>query len=242
LSAGLRLHAIAAGDPPDCFPDPDAALRQPNGLLAFGGDLAPQRLLNAYERGIFPWFSPGDPILWWSPDPRAVLLPGDLHIAKRLRRTLRTDRFLVSVDQAFDDVIAHCASIRQDTGTWLGPAMIEAYRELHRQGAAHSIEVWQGGVLVGGLYGVQRRGAFFGESMFSLRSDASKIALVKLAMLADEVGIAIVDCQLPNEHLARMGVRLMARHSFLEILRTAVLAPCQSISAAPPTGTAQLAV
>jgi leucyl/phenylalanyl-tRNA--protein transferase len=240
LKSPLRLRAIAPGDPPDSFPDHADALEEPDGLLAFGGDLAPERLLCAYERGIFPWFSPGEPILWWSPDPRACLLPGDLHVSRRLRRTLRSERFLASVDQAFDEVIALCASTRAHAGTWLGPAMIGAYRELHRRGIAHSIEIWQEQELVGGLYGVQLHGAFFGESMFSLRPDASKVALVKTMTLAVQTGICLVDCQVPNDHLVRMGARLMPRRTFLDKLHAAVRTDCRAIGAEPPAGTAQL--
>lgn len=241
MKTQIRLRAIATDDPPDCFPDPAEALAEPNGLLAFGGDLAPERLLSAYQRGIFPWFSPGDPVLWWSPDPRAVLLPGDLHVSRRLRRILRSGRFLTSVDQAFDEVIARCAETRRETGTWLGPAMVEAYRELHRRDVAHSIEVWVGEALVGGLYGVQIGGAFFGESMFSLRPDASKTALVRMMALAGDLGISLVDCQVPNDHLLRMGIRLMPRREFLDALRVAVLARCPQIRAAMPASAVGLA-
>jgi leucyl/phenylalanyl-tRNA--protein transferase len=236
-----RLRVIAPGDPADSFPDPQDALEEPNGLLAVGGDLSPDRLLCAYARGIFPWYSPGEPILWWSPEPRAVLLQGDLHISRRLRRTLRSGSFLTSIDQAFEDVISRCAKTRQATGTWLGPEMISAYLELHRNGAAHSIEVWCGEALAGGLYGVQLGGAFFGESMFSQRPDASKVAMAKLMNLAAINNISLVDCQMPTPHLLRMGVRSLPRNEFLRLLKKASRIRSVGILAAGRGGTADLA-
>jgi leucyl/phenylalanyl-tRNA--protein transferase len=218
-----RLAWLAPGDPPDAFPDPALALREPNGLLAVGGDLGVDRLLAAYRRGIFPWFSEGQPILWWCPDPRAILVPEELHVSRRLRRTLRSGRFEVSVDQCFDEVIGACASTRSATGTWLTPEMIAAYRELHALGFAHSVESWIDGRLAGGVYGIALGGIFFGESMVSLQTDGSKVAMAKLAALARETGVALIDCQLPNPHLGRLGSRPIPRHEFLAQLRRLVV-------------------
>jgi leucyl/phenylalanyl-tRNA--protein transferase len=210
--------------PPDMpFPDPGDAETEPNGLLAVGGDLAPRRLLAAYRAGIFPWFSEGQPILWWSPDPRMLLFPDELQVSRSLRKTLRRGRFEVSVDQAFAEVIRGCAGPRRDgDGTWLLPEMIAAYSELHRLGLAHSVETWQDGELVGGLYGVSLGRAFFGESMFSRASDASKVALVYLAELCNQAGFAFIDCQVYTEHLHRLGAREIPRTVFLQHLERAL--------------------
>jgi leucyl/phenylalanyl-tRNA---protein transferase len=216
MSAIAFLHP---DDPPDHFPDPAGAAIDPDGLLAIGGDLAPERLLAAYRRGIFPWYEEGQPILWWSPDPRAVLLPGELHISRSLRRTLRTDRYRVSVDLAFGAVIDACASTRADTGTWITAEMRSAYLRLHQLGHAHAIETWHGSELVGGLYGIAIGNAFFGESMFSLETDASKVALVRLVRLAEARGIELIDCQVATGHLASLGSQLMPRREFLEAVR-----------------------
>ncbi|MEO7387653.1 MAG: leucyl/phenylalanyl-tRNA--protein transferase [Gammaproteobacteria bacterium] len=206
-------------DPPDYFPDPARAITDPDGLLAIGGDLEPERLLAAYRRGIFPWYEAGQPILWWSPDPRAVLLPGNLHVSRSLRRTLRSDRFRVSVNTAFGPVINACADTRADTGTWITPEMRAAYLRLHQLGHAHAIETWHGSRLVGGLYGIAIGGVFFGESMFSHETDASKVALVHLATLAQSRGVQLIDCQIATGHLASLGSRLMPRAEFVAALR-----------------------
>jgi leucyl/phenylalanyl-tRNA--protein transferase len=236
-----QLAWIAPGDPPDAFPEPALALTEPNGLLAAGGDLSPARLLAAYRKGIFPWFSDGQPILWWCPDPRAVLLPAELHISRRLRRTLRSGRFEVSVDQCFDRVISLCASTRRESGTWLTPDMIRAYRELHALGLAHSIEAWQEGEIAGGVYGVALGGIFFGESMVSLRRDGSKVALAKLVSLARRTGIEMIDCQIPNPHLSRLGSREIPRRDFLRALpRLVSVPPMQRVRPEPPLSTATL--
>ena len=201
--------------PPDAFPDPELALDQPNGLLAAGGDLGSPRLLCGYRRGIFPWFSDGQPILWWSPDPRAVLWPDSLRINRTLRRTLRRETFTITTNTAFDRVIRECAAPRagQD-GTWITSKMAIAYGRLHRAGHAHSIECWRGTDLAGGLYGVAIGRVFFGESMFSRAADASKIALAHLCTL----GFGLIDCQLPNPHLARLGAVEMQRRRFRALL------------------------
>lgn len=201
------------------FPDPSHA--GSDGLLAFGGDLTPQRLLAAYARGIFPWYGPGDPILWWSPDPRLVLEPAALHVPKSLRRVLNREQFSVTVDRAFRGVIRACARAPrpEGLGTWLVPEMITAYERLHRMGHAHSAEAWdEDGELVGGLYGVALGRVFFGESMFFVRPDASKAAFVHLVRLLDRWGYAIIDCQQTTRHLLRFGAREMPRYRFLEHL------------------------
>jgi leucyl/phenylalanyl-tRNA--protein transferase len=211
------------------FPDPATALREPNGLLAAGGDLRPERLLAAYHRGIFPWFEAGQPPLWWSPDPRAVLFPAEFHISASLRKTLRSGRFTVSSDRDFAGVTAGCAGPRAgSTGTWLIPAMREAYAALHDLGYAHSVEVWRGDELVGGLYGVALGRVFHGESMFSRASDASKTALAVLAQVLARAGYHLIDCQVHNPHLESLGARNIARRDFLRQL------PAEAISPPPP--------
>jgi leucyl/phenylalanyl-tRNA--protein transferase len=201
------------------FPDVSLAEREPDGLLAVGGDLGVPRLLSAYRHGIFPWFSPGDPILWWSPDPRTVLVPGHIRVSRSLRKTLRRGHFAVSLDRDFDAVIAACAAPRPGSdGTWLVPEMIAAYQRLHRQGWAHSVEVRHEGGLVGGLYGVAIGRVFFGESMFSRVSDASKVALVHLSRTLDAWGFGLIDCQVLTGHLVRMGAEQIPRTDFIELI------------------------
>ncbi len=188
------------------FPPVERALTEPNGLLAAGGALSPQWLLSAYRKGIFPWFSDGEPILWWSPDPRMILRPGQLRITRSLNKTLRRGVFEVRFDTAFADVIHACARLRADTsGTWITPHMIAAYRDLHELGYAHSVECWQDEQLVGGLYGIALDRAFFGESMFSTVSDASKVALVGLSDHLEQRGFGVIDCQMTTAHLRSMG-------------------------------------
>jgi len=216
-----ELTWIRPGDPPDHFPDPAMALDEPEGLLAAGGDLSPARLLAAYRRGIFPWYQDGQPILWWSPDPRAVLWPRSFHSSRSLRRDLRRSRWELSVDSDFAGVIDACALTRPET--WLTAEMRVAYCQLHELGFAHSLEVLAGGRLVGGLYGVALGGAFFAESMFSLASNASKIALFALCReIAPQRGISLIDCQMPSAHLDSLGVRGIARSEFLRLLAAAV--------------------
>lgn len=201
------------------FPPLEQALREPDGLLAAGGDLSPERLLAAYRHGCFPWFSAGQPILWWSPDPRMVLFPGELHVSRSLRRTLRRGDFTISFDRDFAAVIRACAGPRRHAdGTWITPAMQQAYLELHRRGIAHSVEAWQNGELVGGLYGLALGRVFFGESMFSRRDDASKAAFVTLVERLRDAGFALIDCQMHTAHLARFGARAIAREQFATLL------------------------
>src|SRR3954451_24924801 len=187
------------GDTP--FPPVSKALRSPNGLLCAGGELTPKRLVEAYSHGIFSWFSEGDPILWWSPDPRMVLFPPELHVAKSLSRRMKKPDYRVTADAAFGDVIRGCAAPREDEpGTWINRRMITAYERLHDAGFAHSIETWMDGELAGGLYGVAIGRAFFGESMFARRTDASKIALVYLVRQLARWGFGLIDCQMKTEH------------------------------------------
>lgn len=201
------------------FPPLAHALTEPDGLLAAGGSLAPARLLRAYRGGIFPWYSPGQPILWWSPNPRLVLLPEAIIISRSLRKTLRKGQFTVTADTDFAAVIHACAAPRtQEQGTWITPAMLRAYDRLHRLGHAHAIETWQQGELVGGLYGVAVGRVFYGESMFSRISDASKVALVALATQLRRWEFAVIDCQMHTDHLLRMGAMLIPRPTFLHWL------------------------
>lgn len=204
------------------FPDPSEA--DPDGLLAVGGDLSPERLLAAYARGIFPWFDERSPILWWSPDPRLVLDPGALHVSRRLARTVRSGRFRVTADAAFEQVIRRCAvrPRRGQRGTWITRDMREAYVALHRLGFAHSFEAWEGEDLAGGLYGVSLGGAFFGESMFADRADASKVAFVRSVDWLRAHGIGLVDCQVRTEHLVSLGAREIPRPDFLARLAAAL--------------------
>ena len=203
---------------------PDAEEADPDGLLAIGGGLEPERLLLAYATGIFPWYSEGQPILWHSPDPRMVLWPADLRISKSLRRTLQKGSYETRFDTAFDEVIERCAAVprRGQRGTWIRPEMIEAYRSLHKRGVSHSVETWRAGRLVGGLYGVSLGGCFFGESMFSLERDASKVALVALVRRLQAWNFDLIDCQIYTDHLARLGAVEMERGKFLQILRTSL--------------------
>jgi len=207
----------------DPFPPLSQARREPNGLLAAGADLSPARLVAAYTQGIFPWFSEGQPILWWSPDPRMVLLPEELKISRSLGKTWRKGAFEVRADTAFRQVMAACSEPRagQD-GTWITGPMVEAYSTLHEQGIAHSIEVWIGGELAGGLYGIALGRAFFGESMFSRVTDASKLALVALARQLGRWNFGLVDCQMNTAHLASLGAREIPRAEFTRRLRELV--------------------
>ncbi len=213
-------------DPPDAFPPVTEALDDPNGLLCAGGDLSPARLLEGYRRGIFPWYAKGQPILWWSPDPRAVLLPREFHVSRRLARTLRNQGYTSSVDAAFDEVVRNCGdrSLRPE-GTWITPAMREAYHRLHRLGYAHSVETWLGARLAGGIYGVALGRVFFGESMFSLERDASKVAMARLVEELLGRGYELIDCQVASAHLASLGARTMPRTAFVARLQQATLGP-----------------
>src|SRR5436190_10431298 len=212
--------------PADPFPPVERALDQPDGLLAAGGSLATRRLVDAYRRGIFPWFNEGDPILWWSPDPRAVLRPAEVHVSHSLRKRLRQEAFAVTIDRAFAGVLDGCAAPRAgEAGTWLSVAMRRAYSSLHASGLAHSIEVWMDGELAGGLYGVAIGRMFFGESMFARRTDASKIAMVRMAIQLDRWGFPLIDCQLETEHLASLGAETMPRRRFVAEIERLVKEP-----------------
>ncbi len=201
------------------FPAPSRALTEPDGLLAAGGNLSPRRLLHAYRQGIFPWYSDGQPILWWSPNPRLVLFPEGINLSRSLRKTLRNGPFTVTADTAFETVIDACAAPRgPEEGTWITPEMRRAYCRLHRLGHAHSIETWQHGQLVGGLYGVAVGRVFYGESMFSGASNASKVALAVLAIQLRRWHFAVIDCQVRTDHLLSLGAVDIPRETFLQLL------------------------
>lgn len=211
---------LSPQDAPEWFPPLEQALDEPAGLLAAGGDLSPARLIAAYQRGIFPWYSPGQPVLWWSPDPRAVLFPQEFRCSRSLAKTIRNRGFETTINRDFVGVIDGCAAPRaQSLGTWITPEMRDAYIELHREGYAHSIETYLRGELVGGLYGVRLGGVFFGESMFSRERDASKVALARLVTVCIEQKIVVIDCQLASHHLASLGSRNIPRAQFQALLR-----------------------
>jgi leucyl/phenylalanyl-tRNA--protein transferase len=213
-------------EPEDPFPPVESALREPNGLLAAGGDLSPARLLDAYARGIFPWFNEEEPPLWWSPDPRMVVFSRERHVTRSLRKVIASRRFRVTMDTAFEAVMAGCASPRlEQDGTWITPQIVEAYTGLARLGYAHSIESWDGDELVGGLYGVAVGKMFFGESMFARRSDASKVAFVTMLAQFEEWGMPLVDCQVPTSHLASLGGREIPRSQFTSQVKALVRQP-----------------
>ena len=206
------------------FPDVELALTEPDGLLAVGGDLSVERLTAAYQQGIFPWYSEGQPILWWSPDPRMVLEPKDIKISRSLSKTIRKQEFKITFDQSFREVITACSESRLEKGriqdeTWILDEMIEAYVQLHEQGYAHSVECWQNGKLVGGLYGLAIGKVFFGESMFSRVSDASKIAFVSLAKQLEKWGFKLIDCQVYTSHLESLGASMISRQQFISLLK-----------------------
>jgi leucyl/phenylalanyl-tRNA--protein transferase len=206
--------------PDECiFPPPELA--EDNGLLAVDGDLSEQRLLTAYSMGIFPWFSEGDPILWWSPDPRLVLFPSEFKVSRSLRQTINKDIFKVTMDTAFQEVIINCANVHRqsDGGTWITVEMIDAYIRLHHSGYAHSIEAWSDGELVGGLYGVSLGSVFFGESMFANKSNASKVAFSKLVDCLTKWNFSVIDCQITTPHLQSLGAREIPRSEFLELVQ-----------------------
>ncbi len=200
------------------FPHPDEA--SDDGLLGIGGDLSPRRLVAAYASGIFPWYNDGDPILWWSPDPRMVLFPEKFKVSKSLRQTLRKKPFQIRIDFAFEEVVARCKTVARkgEFGTWITDEMLAAYVRLHQLGLAHSIETWEGNKLVGGLYGISLGKAFFGESMFHLRSNASKVAFYYLCQIAQYFEFPYIDCQVPNSHLQSLGAETLPRTNFLELL------------------------
>ena len=206
------------------FPDVELALTEPDGLLAVGGDLSVERLIAAYQQGIFPWYSEGQPILWWSPDPRMVLEPKDIKVSRSLAKTIRKQEVQITFDQNFRGVITACSEARLEKGkrqdeTWILDEMIEAYVKLHEAGYAHSVECWQEGKLVGGLYGIAIGKVFFGESMFSRISDASKIAFVSLAQQLEQWGFKLIDCQVYTSHLESLGASMITRKQFLTLLK-----------------------
>ena len=202
------------------FPPTEHALADPNGLLAVGGDLSAERLLHAYQRGIFPWYEEGEPILWWTPNPRAVLFPGELHISRSLRKFLNKCNWTLSLNRCFEDVVSACAELTdQRSATWISSEIASAYLNLHRMGYAQSIEVFDGEELVGGLYGVTLGRVFFGESMFSRRANASKVALHYLCSKVPFPQLALIDCQVPNPHLESLGMTLIPRLEFEQLLQ-----------------------
>jgi len=210
----------------DPFPPVEEALDDPNGLLAAGGDLSPERLIDAYTRGIFPWFNDEDPVLWWSPDPRMVLFPRELHVSRSLRRVIRSGQFAVTLDRAFTDVVEGCAAPRANQdGTWITDDMALAYSRLAELGYAHSVEVWEGEALVGGLYGVAVGRVFYGESMFSRTNNASKVALAYLARQLERWKFVLIDCQMATGHLASLGAREIPRAEFLRGVRVGTAEP-----------------
>jgi leucyl/phenylalanyl-tRNA--protein transferase len=215
------------------FPSVSLALEEPNGLLAFGGDLSPKRLVNAYKAGIFPWFSEGEPLLWWSPNPRGIIYLDSYKASKSLRKSVRHQQYTASMNTAFDAVINECANVprghikvdntEHHNTTWITPAMIQSYQELHQLGYAHSVEIWDSeGSLVGGLYGIGINGAFCGESMFHLKTDASKAALWALACQMRRYGLTFIDCQMVNPHLAKLGCIDIERETFISLLQNAL--------------------
>ncbi len=220
------MHLLDPGTKDIRFPPAEVASRE--GLLAVGGDLSVVRLLEAYRHGIFPWYSEGQPILWWSPDPRTVLSPDRLKLSRSLRKTARAGKFRVTFDRCFAEVMHACAGPRRNQpsgGTWITSAMIDAYVEMHRQGHAHSVETWHDDRLAGGLYGVALGGAFFGESMFSRVPDASKVALLYIARQLERWSYAFIDCQLRSAHLDRMGAQSVSRTTYLAMLTAAIERP-----------------
>ncbi len=225
-SGGVAPFWIDPEQPVTDFPDVELALREPDGLLAIGGDLTVPRLLKAYRQGIFPWYGPGQPILWWSPDPRLVLYPERVHVSRSLAKTLKKAVFEVTMDTAFESVIRACAAPRaDDCGTWITPEMEQAYLDMHRQGHAHSVECWQAGNLVGGLYGISIGRMFFGESMFANVTDASKVALARLARYLESRDFRLIDCQVHTSHLVSMGANTMSRNEFVYVLKKACALP-----------------
>jgi len=223
-----KLVLLLPTDPPTALPPTTDALRSPDGLLAVGGALTPDWLLHAYRHGVFPWFSPGQPILWWTPDPRTVLLPREFRRSKSLRQSIRNRGYETRVDTAFADVVRRCAEPRDaDGGTWITPEIADAYLALHELGIAHSIETWQGDQLVGGLYGVGIGRVFYGESMFARARDASKVALARLVDECLARGVELIDCQMETAHLASLGSRCLSRREFEVLLARYADPRCQ---------------
>ena len=215
----MKLVLLDANNPLQPFPALRNALREPNGLLAVGGCLSSERLINAYRHGVFPWFSGEEPILWWSPNPRLVLFPEKLNVSKRLAKTIRQKKFNVTINQVFDSVISKCGELRADAeGTWISDDIKRAYSQLHRKGIAHSFEAWFDGELVGGLYGVALGNVFFGESMFHTMSDASKVAFAHCVQHLQSLGFQLIDCQVHSEHLVSLGAEEISRSEFSKLL------------------------
>ena len=215
-----RVTWLSPGDPPDAFPDIASAMQEPDGLLAAGGDLSVERLVHAYGAGIFPWFDDGQPILWWSPDPRCVLMPAEYHVSRRLRREIAESTLEITFNSAFGEVIRACAGPRRSQqGTWITPDMMRAYEALHDDGWAHSVELRSAGRLVGGIYGLAIGRVFFGESMFSERTNASKIAMLGLCQVLDDNGCDLIDCQVVSGHLMTLGAKTIPRRDFRRLLQ-----------------------
>lgn len=234
MSERLVLQRLGA-DPGAPFPPTAMALERPNGLLAGGGDLSPERILNAYRQGIFPWYSDDSPILWWSPAPRCIMVPDRIYLSRRTRRRYNSGQYHLTLNTAFTDVIQACAAPREyEEGTWLTGEMQQAYIGLHRLGHAHSLEVWHADELVGGIYGLAIGAVFFGESMFSRRTDGSKIALVALCKLLCLAGVQLLDCQVGNPHLFSMGAEEISREAFETRLAGLVAEPARFTFAQEP--------
>jgi leucyl/phenylalanyl-tRNA---protein transferase len=226
----VKLTVLNPYQPEQSFPPVQYALEEPNGLLAVGGCLSPTRIINAYKQGIFPWFNPDEPILWWSPNPRLILLPQNLYISRRLAKTIRSGKFNFTIDTAFAEVIDSCSQPRRyANGTWISDGIKQAYTELHRLGFAHSAETWLNGELVGGLYGVALGQVFFGESMFHKSTDASKVAFAQLVQRLQQWRYQLIDCQMYTEHLASLGAREINREDFTQQLnRYTPLSPSET--------------
>ena len=219
----MQLTVLDPLNADQAFPPLNKALKHPNGLLAVGGCLSNNRLINAYRHGVFPWYNPDEPILWWSPDPRLVLFPDQLVVSRSLHKLLKKKLFTITYDQAFSRVIEACAKPRkEESGTWISHEINQAYNSLHWQGVAHSAEAWLDGELVGGLYGLYLGGVFCGESMFSTKSDASKASLVGLCEKVKSLGGDFIDCQLPTDHLQSLGASVIPREKFLVMLENAL--------------------
>ncbi len=214
-----QIFWLEPTSPVTAFPDVELALTEPNGLLAAGGDVSPERLIAAYQRGIFPWYSEGEPILWWSPNPRSIIYPRELNISRSLKKVLKRGLFHVTLDNAFSEVLHACARPRDGApGTWLTPPLQESLQRLHQLGHAHSVECWSEGELVGGLYGLAFGKVFFGESMFSTRSNASKVALVRLCQQLSRWNFALIDCQVKSDHLTSLGAMDITRKEFIDLV------------------------
>lgn len=225
-----RIHWISSDDPPQTFPDVSEACTEPDGLLAAGGDLSAERLLYAYQHGIFPWYSEDQVILWWSPDPRCILMPDQFHVSRRLKRELRNCDYQFSFNQEFTDVVAACAAKRSSQdGTWITTDMATAYCDLHTDGWAHSVEIWHQDELIGGLYGIAIGRIFFGESMFSRSKNASKIAMLALNQQLLQHRFRLLDCQVSSQHLLTLGARMIPRPEFQDLLESACNPPAQVI-------------